>query len=305
MRYFYHAYGLRIASAIELPELVVDPPGDGTAAEVVIRSEPITLAKPAGAAGSEHSWMTSEHVLISFAESGRFLISGGNQIIVERAAGAEESAVRLGLLGPGLGALLHQRGVLVLHASAVEINGGAVAVLADKGDGKSTLAAAFVARGHRLVSDDIVPVQFVGQRSVITHPGFPQLKLYPEAAEQLGDSASDLPRLVAGTEKRARRLQTAFSLEPLPLRALYVLENAEAENIALVPAKQAFMLLVRHTFVLPILRATSTQAVHMGQLSELLGRVSMCSLQRRRSLALLPGVVEMVERDLAAATSDQ
>lgn len=53
---------------------------------------------------------------------------------------------------------LYLRGHAVLHASAVERDGTAVAFLGHSGMGKSTLAALLCAQGARVVSDDVVPV---------------------------------------------------------------------------------------------------------------------------------------------------
>lgn len=46
-------------------------------------------------------------------------------------------------------------GAMPLHAACVEINGAAVAICGPGGHGKTTLAAALVARGHRLLAEDI------------------------------------------------------------------------------------------------------------------------------------------------------
>ena len=50
------------------------------------------------------------------------------------------------------------RGMEILHASAVEMAGRAVAFLGSSGVGKTTLAARIVVRGARLVTDDVLAV---------------------------------------------------------------------------------------------------------------------------------------------------
>jgi hypothetical protein len=51
------------------------------------------------------------------------------------------------------------RGALVLHASAVEIAGSAIAVVGRSGMGKSTLATLLCGAGARLVTDDVLRVE--------------------------------------------------------------------------------------------------------------------------------------------------
>src|SRR6185436_17962029 len=56
------------------------------------------------------------------------------------------------------GAVLQQRGLLPLHASALLLGAGAIALLGPSRAGKSTLAAALARRGHPVLADDVVPV---------------------------------------------------------------------------------------------------------------------------------------------------
>src|SRR5207245_2121597 len=110
-------------------------------------------------------------------EVGAFQITAGREIIVEPASGVEARVLRLFLLGPALALLLVQRGLLVLHASAVEVAGRAIAFLGESGQGKSTTAAAFHACGHPVVADDVVAVQ-IEDGGPLIYPGLPQLNLW-------------------------------------------------------------------------------------------------------------------------------
>lgn len=62
---------------------------------------------------------------------------------------------------------LYLRGSAVLHASAVEKDGTAIAFLGHSGMGKSTLAALLCAQGARVVSDDVVPVRSTGDAPLV------------------------------------------------------------------------------------------------------------------------------------------
>jgi hypothetical protein len=98
---------------------------------------------------------------------GTILVRKGREIIVDPIPGLEDKVLRLFVLGPALAVLLHQRGRLVLHASAAAIAGEVVAFMGRSGWGKSTAAAALYTRGHSIVADDVTAVQ------VNTDTGFP------------------------------------------------------------------------------------------------------------------------------------
>ncbi len=66
------------------------------------------------------------------------------------------------LLGPVLGFLLRLRGVTCLHASAIAIDGVAIALAGTAGAGKSTAAAQFASMGYPVLSDDIATLEEAG-----------------------------------------------------------------------------------------------------------------------------------------------
>ena len=59
--------------------------------------------------------------------------------------------------------VLSKLGKLVFHASAVEVDDGAVVFAAESGRGKSTLAASFAVSGSRFLTDDGLVVEPIGE----------------------------------------------------------------------------------------------------------------------------------------------
>lgn len=131
------------------------------------------------------------------------------------------------LLGPVFGLLLRLRGVTALHASAVAIDGAAVALVGPAGAGKSTTAAALAARGHPLVGDDVLGLR-VEADGIAVQPAYPRLRLWPDAAAALYGPGVELPPLTPNWDKRGLRLDHAFHPDPLPLAAVYLLCDREA-----------------------------------------------------------------------------
>jgi hypothetical protein len=159
------------------------------------------------------------------------------------------------------------------------------------------MAAAMHARGHELVADDIVAIDTAGP-TPLAYPGFPQLKLFPESAAQLVQDAAALPKLHPEFEKRAAKIGSRFAADPLPLRAVYELVEGPREMIQTPPPQQAFMQLVRHSYLLALLSATGAAEAHFRQAVSVASRVPVRRLVRRRAMEDLPAVARIVEQDV-------
>jgi hypothetical protein len=162
-----------------------------------------------------------------------FAVRGGRRIDVDPAPGADAAEVRTYLLGSGLGLLLHQRGELPLHVSAVVLDGRAWAFTAPSGTGKSTLAAALhLHAGLRVLADDVAVARAPGddgQQPLELWPGLPVLKLRSDALA--GVDASGLTALPEhrGSAKVRLRLDEGPGA-PVPLAGVVLLQRGAPED---------------------------------------------------------------------------
>jgi hypothetical protein len=288
----YTAYGLNISSALALPELVN---AEGTA-ELIVRFGRVELARSeASASGCVRA--SAKEVQLFWQEAGAFLVRGGREIVIDPAPGVDERILRLVVLGPGLGTLLYQRGWLTLHASSVAVDGEAIAFVGEKGEGKSTMAAAMCAKGHRLIADDITAVQNTDAHGPCVYPGYPQLKLWPDAVRSLGEDPDALPQLVPTMQKRGRHVIKAFAAEPLSLRRIYVLGGGNVPEIRVLKPQEALVELLCHTYGRDLFRAVETRS-HFLQCTSLVNKVPVNGLRRSNSLSRLSDLVQLVEEDL-------
>ena len=131
------------------------------------------------------------------------------------------------LLGPVFGLVLRLRGIPSLHASAVAVDGAAVALVGAAGTGKSSTAAALAARGHPLVADDVLALRTV-EDGILAQPAYPHVRLWPDMVPALLGPGAELPPLTPNWDKRGLRLDESFHPHPLPLGAVYVLCGREA-----------------------------------------------------------------------------
>jgi hypothetical protein len=137
--------------------------------------------------------------LLTLGDKGKVLIENGREVIIDPAEGADPTDTRAVIMGPIQAVLWYQRGLVPLHASAIGLNGRAVALAGPSGVGKSTLAAAFSTRGQTVLSDDICIVNTGHGATVL--PSTPRLRLWRQALDHFGIPPGGLPRALSRSEK--------------------------------------------------------------------------------------------------------
>ena len=215
----YGVFGLRLRSEIPLPELFpAFGPGE---ADVIIRF---------GTVEGDHS-ITPEAIRLVIPKVASYLITGGREIVIDPVPGCSERNIRLFLLGSALGGIIHQRGLLPLHANAIEIEGRAVAFMGHSGAGKSTMAAWFLDRGYRVLADDVCVVTMDGDGRPLAHRGIPRLRLWREAIEVSGRAVEDYELSFDDMDKYNVPTPRSEDLRPVPLDHLYLLRKAEEGTV--------------------------------------------------------------------------
>lgn len=200
---------------------------------------------------------------------------------------------------------LSRLGRLVLHASAVDIEGQSVAFLAESGRGKSTLAAAFASAGSRFLTDDGLQIEWIdGEPAVV--PSHPSIRLWEDSRLQLGGEALETAEPAEYTSK-ARFLAgsgLSFCAETLPLRRVYLLGPGTAERISVRAAKpaEAVMAMVRNSFVLDIAEHRML-AQHFGDITRIANLPLHYHLDYPRRYEDLPRLRQAIARHLADPAS--
>lgn len=218
--------GLRFASDIDLRPLpAAAKSADEAKADVVVRRTRVAkngiknprLTRALMQAGDGSVWFDVPGIA-------RFQIDGGREVRVQPYPDADERSIVLFLLGSALGAVLHQRGFLVLHANAVLVDGGAVLLAGHSGAGKSTTAAALLERGYEVLADDVTALDEAGGFAA----GVPRLKLWKDALGKLDMTLEGLEQLRPQIDKYQLPLPSrrAPKKGSLPVKAIYILSSA-------------------------------------------------------------------------------
>ena len=211
----------------------------------------------------------------------------------------DDSLVELQFLGLVLALWLEERGRTVLHASAIESRGRITAFLGGRGAGKTSLAAAFTRRGHRLLTEDVLALEVL--ESVVTaHAGYPVMRMWP-------DTAAEMAPGVAGqrVHHAVTKLQLpvpgsdAFSTAPRTLERMYILDRRPSEEdtrgIAIQPidGAQTIVELVRHSFDPELVHVMGLHRHRFWRLARIAGCVPLFRLSFPSGYDRIGDVTEM------------
>lgn len=207
-------------------------------------------------------------------------------------AGAEPALVREAYRHAALPVALHYFGAEVLHASAVRAAGGVVAFCAVSETGKSTMAAAFRARGYLLWADDAVAVEADGDDAVRTTRLPFDLRLRAASAAYL-----------RAANRRASSGGAADEYASSPLAALCVLERIKSARCdvaikRLAPA-QAFAALLPHAFSFS-LKNEERKRLMLRRYLRIAARVPTFRVAFAAGFGRLPAVLDAIERSVGA-----
>ena len=295
----YHAFSLHwVSDGLLIPELPLaelDVAEATPNASITIQEEDPQNwpALPPGPHDTPFLQMGRGDLRLTVEGIGRFRISNADQITWQRADGTvSDQDLRTFLLGSAVGALLIQRGMLVLHGNALERDGQAIVCLGHSGAGKSTLAFALMQQGWRLLADDLVAITADGQ----VLPGIPRIKLWHDAAKAFGLDPDALPTIRQGMQKYlllGEAIERA--LQPCPLKALYLIRqqrqdcnDPEDSRITRISSQQQAALCLRNQAFRPrFVRGLGQEGANF---------MALARLQQEVPLATLPtpcGIVEM------------
>lgn len=130
------------------------------------------------------------------------------------------------------------RGLEVFHASAVVIDGRAVAFLGASTAGKTSIAVNLVLGGARLMTDDVLAVAPGRNGGVTAHPGIGLVSLRHGAAELLEPGERNRLGRGVGRDAEATRVAVPCHEGPAPLGRAYIVDRAaRGRNLRLEPLR--------------------------------------------------------------------
>lgn len=178
-------YGYEIESELPLARLN-EAPGERGRLQVAKAGEPLAAPsglEPSGVLEAEsglrwyESYEFDGRCLLKMPPTGSFLLEPEELRVTVEAGDGDAELLEHRVASSAICTMLAMRGDLALHASGVEVDGGAVLLCGPSLRGKSTLARVLGKAGHRLPGEDGIaidlgaaPVAWPGARGVRMRP---------------------------------------------------------------------------------------------------------------------------------------
>lgn len=297
-QFVYKTYGFTLASEFELPELLPTDNKIKPQVRVCWGDVPPALEQPERQ-GVLFQVRVGEY-LLDVPNVARYLVREGCEIVVQPYENAVESEVGLFLTSNCFPALLYQRGIYSMHASAVQTERGAVLFCGQSGSGKSTLLAAFVLKGYPMLADDVAGIWLGKDGPPRVIPAYPRLKLWPDMIAEMDIPQEKLHRLRDKNEKKGLYIPGQYALEMVTLAAIYNLRTHNRDEIDLdLLADSDRVLNVIGNTASRMLAEGSGQAQMLFQSALQIARgTHIARLTRPRKRNCLDELVKCVEQDL-------
>jgi len=301
----YALYGGRLRTDLVLPDLALAP-GAGDPDWSLAVAPDATPGPDGELLGKEDiGGLLVRHVRhdggyrVAYDIIGAFdIVAGGREIRWHRPEGDVDMAlVSLAIAGRVLATALHSAGALCLHGSGVSFAGRAIAFVAPKFHGKSTLALALTAVGAQLVTDDMIPVEL--GPPVTVRPGVQNVRLFKDSLHTLDPRDSIVGMGPGGKHVLTGLDERSLMLSRAELVAVHVLQPAaelpggvavRRERLADVPAS---LMMVVHAKLGAVL-GRSEGSVVFDRAARVARAVPVYNLHVARDYARLPEVVGQI-----------
>jgi len=300
----YTAYGLHFRASLPLPELTVSNGTSVADVSIQMGDVPEELDQPAGRGVLYQA--NEDEFLLKLDDVARFLVHGGNKIIIDPAPDCIKGDIRVFLLGSCMGALLHQRGILALHASALQTDQGAVLFVGPSSIGKSTLLGEFLNRGYAMLADDVTGIVLDNDGRPSVLPAFPRTRLWADSVEKLGHDKEQLEQVRLGQEKYELTIPEKFCARKLPLCHVYQLTTTNKDELKLETVENIwrFAALRNNTYRVRFLDGLEMRPHHFKTVSAVARQIPVTDVVRPSYPFRLMELADMIEEDLKGGVSD-
>lgn len=247
-------------------------------------------------------WRRGTGYQLHFASGADFCLFG-EHLLCRSPDSEPAELVEIYLLGSVMAFVLALQGIPALHAAAAVVDDCAVAFLSNNQGGKTSLSASLMELGYQLLTDDLLPLQS-HEGLCLAIPGYPQMRMWPEAAQHFLGHYEDLKLVHPDLTKRrvpVGRGWGRFCDAPRPLAAIYLPERHEGAGeveITSISARNAVIELIRHSFSTRLVEAMGIHPHRLDFFATFVQRVPVQRLRYPSGFEHLPAVRDAILQDV-------
>lgn len=299
--YTYWGFGLNIKSTIEFPELM---PAEFDLADLNIYNGTVPLQLSGeGVVNMLKVSMNGTEYLHTVTGVADYYVSNGNEICVEAQPGTDEKSIRLFLLSNAMAAVLHQRNMIPLHASAIYHEDGIVLFCGHSGAGKSTTVTALQKRGYTVFSDDVCVLKNNEGGGLDALPSYPMIKLWADSFDKIGlATAEEKNKIRPEMAKYARFYHDEFDISAKKIKQVFILDgNHKTEELEIkkLGPLESFKALQQNTYRYSQMNGMQKRNVHFAMISKLTAGIAVYKISRPAHINTIDALVSLIESNLA------
>lgn len=294
---YYNAFGLQIASEIELPGLL-----SGTGKidlNIKLGKVPDKLSGIIKNRGAAYE-LTEDYFLLKIRNVAKFLVKKSEEIIIEKLPGASNEQLSLYTINTPIGVVLHRLGNIPLHASAVAFGDFCAVFTGMSGAGKSTISTALNRKGYHLLTEEICAVSLSEKKIPVVHPGAAYTYLWRNTLDFFGYDKNKLFFRPNNPEKYRIPVNNNFCEKALPMKRLYVLSTKNSPDIETeeITGKQKFLPIRNNTYRYRIGKAIGKHGTSFMLHTSIGKHTIVKRIKRPNGKMLVNEIVELIEKDI-------
>ena len=228
---------------------------------------------------------------------GCYTVDESGLILAEPEPSCNIQIFRQSIYGVVFALFLLTKKFLVLHGTSVTINGVTLTIIGNEGEGKSTLSAHLLARGHKLVSDDISAIDFSPKRLAVL-PGCSVLRLWDNYIPDIIATTARYAYLINKKGKKAYFLDTIIEPSATILGGLIILEQGKKLDYELLTGQKKLIHITTGNYFSRIINTLPIpfQKQILTQSGQLASQTPAWTLKRPHDLKKLDLTAEIIEK---------
>ena len=296
-RYSYNAFGLKIISELELPELQPTDESGVYDIKISLGKVPVALAHPK-ITGIRFERNEHEFLLNVLNVAGYY--ASANEIVIRQYNDSDLDSVRIFLYTSVFPAILILNKYLPIQASALERGGKAFLIAGEDGAGKSSIAGALNKRGYNIISDDISVIVSTAD-CYKALPGIVFPILWENTIKHLGKEINEFKKVRPVINRYwFNDISTEFNNEHNLTKIFFLKEN-NCDNVEckeVVTDKEKHSLLIEKTAGGNFLFGNENKELQLKQCEGIVRDISMWEICRPADMDTIDETISLIEKKL-------